>query len=144
MSTGNGFGTDNEWGTRTAAYNTNFKSYQLADLNGDGLPDLIYIDSSKQIHVLINTGSGFGPDATISGFTVDLDIAGMGFQMADVDGDGVPDLVYDSNNTFWVIQGDGNRLFARNFLLCAQIYRVLREEVSRGRLEWGRPRRYPL
>ena len=112
LSTGNGFGDDNVWGTRTAAYNTNFKSFQLADLNGDGLLDLIYIDSSKQIHVLINTGASFGPDTVISGFTVDLDNADLGFQMADVDGDGVPDLVYESGSTFYVIRGDGNGGFA--------------------------------
>ncbi len=67
-STGGGFSADTFWGVRTADYDyTNTQTFQMADLNGDGYPDLVYLDSKSLIHVLLNNGSGFLPDETISG-----------------------------------------------------------------------------
>src|SRR6185369_17273091 len=55
---------DNAWGARTQAYNTSSGGFQLIDMNGDGLRDLIYdsSDATSNIRVLLNTGTSFGPD----------------------------------------------------------------------------------
>jgi YD repeat-containing protein len=112
LSKGNGFAADAKWGTRTASYNSKCQFFRLADINKDGLPDLVYIDSNNKIHVLLNNGNGFGSDTIISGVSAAPE---SGFQLADVTGDGVPDLVYDQNGQFHVLIGDGQGGFTAGF-----------------------------
>ncbi len=114
-STGSGFSRDTYWGNRGSYYDIgSTQTFQAADLNGDGLPDLIYINSNYHIHVLLNTGSGFGSDNTIPGFTVQR-ATNSYFIMADVNGDGIPDLIYDNGYEFCVIPGDGKGGFTAGF-----------------------------
>lgn len=107
-STGTGFTLDTPWGTGTAGYNSSVKIYQLADINRDGLPDIIYIDPANAVHVLFNSGSTFPNDIKTNG--VAPHSANTLFKMADFNGDGIPDLIYDNNSTFHVLfsRGDGS------------------------------------
>ncbi len=112
LSTGDGFGADTLWGSRNVAYNTNFKRFQLADINSDYRPDLIHTDSSNNLHAQLNTGTGFSTDTIITGVSVD---PGTDFQMADATGDGIPDLIYDHSGQILVLRGDGSSGFTSYF-----------------------------
>ena len=97
---GTGFGTDTAWGLRTASYNTNAPRFRMADVNGDGLPDLTYdaCDSVTcgRVHVLLNTGKGtFAADQAWGTRVADINTNAGGFQMLDLNGDGMADYVYD-------------------------------------------------
>ena len=89
--------------------------YNLVDLNGDGLPDLIFHDSNYDFRVFLNTGTGFA-DAVTWGHAGDL--SPLGYSLADVNGDGLPDVVYDSvdqngNNTgIKVLVNTGNKFMS--------------------------------
>jgi RHS repeat-associated protein len=79
--------------------------WRLADVNGDGLSDLIYgyQDSAYGFFydAYTNTGSGWmhnaswTPPALFAHFGSDT-----GWRIADVNGDGLPDLVYGYQNSF--------------------------------------------
>ena len=86
---------------------------RLADINGDGLPDLIqlylpdspYYGGNIQTRVMLNTGSGFimspsyqFPDA----YFADAQGRDMGTRLADLNGDGLPDLIqlYDATSYY--------------------------------------------
>jgi hypothetical protein len=83
----------------------------VADVNGDGYPDLIAAryDSGVAVGVLTNNGTGvFGFNASYGGNEgVDCAIA------ADVNGDGKPDLIYVDawNNSVNVLTNDGTGRF---------------------------------
>ena len=82
----------------------------VADLNGDGKPDVIVANASiHQLTLLTNNGSGtFGAYASVG-----VDSGGAGdVVMADVNGDGRPDLVSANNtaNTLTVITNSKQRL----------------------------------
>ena len=89
----------------------------LADVNGDGKPDIITLNSGTygppavngSISVLLNRGAGvFAPrtDLKISPFPA-------GLLVSDVTGDGLLDVVYtDSNNTLTVLPGNGAGSFS--------------------------------
>ena len=90
---------------------------QLADINGDGLPDLIQLyfplngdyGNVPQKRVFLNTGIGFAYNAGYSASLVDTYFVGsagninMGTQLVDMNGDGLPDLVqlyYPTNGDY--------------------------------------------
>ncbi|MDR3456984.1 MAG: VCBS repeat-containing protein [Verrucomicrobiae bacterium] len=94
----------------TAAGGTNPRRVTVADLNGDGKPDLIVANYNTQLLTLLtNNGSGgFSLSATI--------IVGTGgagdVVMADVTGDGRPDLISANSgaNTLVVFTNDSSSL----------------------------------
>jgi RHS repeat-associated protein len=101
LSTGTGFAADAPWGKRTHSYNTNGGGFRMVDVNGDGLPDLVYDSDDNvggDIHVLLNRGTYFDVDAPWGDRTASYNTSGYGFRMADVDGHGLPDLIYDSSD----------------------------------------------
>jgi enediyne biosynthesis protein E4 len=67
------------------------------DVNGDGLVDVFVANDGTPNHLWINKGNGrFEDAALVMGCALDLDgrpKAGMGTHLADVDGDGAPDLL---------------------------------------------------
>ncbi|MFH0985803.1 MAG: toxin TcdB middle/N-terminal domain-containing protein, partial [Candidatus Omnitrophota bacterium] len=88
----------------------------LADMNGDGLPDRLVYKDSDEWYVQYNNGSGFNATQTIpfqnpTGLTVNTymrrsDTDGsVGADLLDVTGDGVPDRVTASSAaTSWAVE----------------------------------------
>jgi RHS repeat-associated protein len=104
INNGNGFNEDKEWGTREKKVSWEGKNSQwIIDMNGDGLPDLMYLEKDTQnYHVLINYGNGFIKDSL--GKTIDT-VWGTGSNhvkgdgknaqwVMDFTGDGLSDLMY--------------------------------------------------
>jgi FG-GAP-like repeat/FG-GAP repeat len=78
------------------SYPAGFRATEVAtaDVNGDGLPDLIasngYYGTAAKVSVLLNQGNGtFGPETTYPG----LGKAAYAVIAADLNGDGFPDIV---------------------------------------------------
>jgi Bacterial Ig-like domain (group 3)/FG-GAP-like repeat/FG-GAP repeat len=87
-----------------------------ADVNNDGRPDLIYIDgpgdSSHTVHVLLGNGDGTFTHSQ----DINLAVGGCcSLAIADVTGDGIPDLIVAGNNgvdfVLSVMKGNGNGTF---------------------------------
>ncbi len=88
-----------------------------ADMNGDGNPDLVFQNSAGQLYVWFLDGTG----ATVN-FATNAGLKGAGFlyggwlgdwrvvAIADVNGDGIPDLVFQNNAGqvyAWFLDGTG-------------------------------------
>ncbi len=68
---------------------------QLADVNGDGLTDLLLVDRYTVQLWLNQASTGFGPDITLN--QVPEYIAGETIlRLADMDGDGATELLYST------------------------------------------------
>lgn len=92
--------------------NWEFKSHQLldlpgtihapvADLNGDGNPDIVALVSqdSEEVHAFTGDGTGRFRDRVLYGST-NKDFGSSGLCVADVNQDGRPDLVYTNGDGF--------------------------------------------
>jgi hypothetical protein len=90
----------------------NFKSHQLldlpgtihapaVDLKGDGKTDIVALVSqdSEEVHAFMNDGDGHFQDRVLHGST-NKDYGSSGLTIADVNGDGRPDIVYTNGDGF--------------------------------------------
>ncbi len=84
---------------------------EVADLNGDGYPDLVLAKEWQRNRILFNDGAGNFTDATIGRFT-DVGHDSEDIAIADFDGNGWPDVVFasedDSTHEFYLNTGSGN------------------------------------
>ena len=73
----------------------------VADLNGDGNPDIAALVSqdSEEIHAFIGDGAGRFRDQVLYGST-NRDFGSSGLTIADVNRDGRPDIVYTNGDGF--------------------------------------------
>ena len=83
------FASAKKWG----ALSETDAGWNLVDVNGDGLPDIIYLNSVGKFIVLLNTGTAFKAESI---WGTQVDNPWEGYALADVNGDGLPDIVYDS------------------------------------------------
>ena len=104
------------------------------DLNGDGRDDLVVAASaSDQVFVYLqNAAGGFGP---LPSYSVGVGVDPTDVELADVNGDGRPDIVVanQSSGDVSVLLNDPNRPFSTE----------QRFARTPGRTAWGRPRRRP-
>jgi len=98
---------------------------QITDLNGDGLPDLLFAQYANNgwwgnggwERAYLNTGSGWSADVASfhvpDNWTFNINGAATGLRLTDLNGDGLPDLLFAqyANNGWW-----GNGGWARAYL----------------------------
>jgi FG-GAP-like repeat/Bacterial pre-peptidase C-terminal domain len=103
----------------------------VADLTGDGIPDLIYADYvTGNVAVRLGTGDGtFGPEVTYPTGAGAHEVA-----VADLTGDGIPDLVVVNSvaDDVSVLMGNGNGTFqpAKNYNVGSNPYTLAVAEFN--------------
>ncbi|MDO8740790.1 MAG: toxin TcdB middle/N-terminal domain-containing protein [Candidatus Woesearchaeota archaeon] len=116
INTGTSWLEDSTWTVPSNAYfitsaDRKDRGVRIADVNGDGMPDLVKGDTSTRI-TWINTGKGWAQDSTwvipdgasfISGGN------DMGVVLLDINGDSLSDIVKSdgSTRTIWINTGKG-------------------------------------
>ena len=102
LSTGSGLSGGQTWTTAFASDSWRVTGHPrtLADVNGDGLPDIVGF-ASKEVRIALNTGSGFGRSIkSVAEFGHGVGQGGNGWRvdrhpriLADVNGDGRADII---------------------------------------------------
>jgi hypothetical protein len=115
-----GFETDCKAGEKSYKVAYDGKAQWMADLNGDGRADYIYLrDDSKEYRVLLSDPTkSSGKNALLVDKSAGTRTYNLGFEgeaqwLADVNGDGCPDLVYNRADTheYWVMFGKTDGTF---------------------------------
>jgi RHS repeat-associated protein len=79
-------------------YNTYYDTVSFADVNGDGLTDIVHHNETFGIPVYqLNTGTGFGPVSPITEYAAGRPVSLANvkqLQVVDINGDGRADIVY--------------------------------------------------
>jgi hypothetical protein len=95
--------------------------YTVADFNGDGKPDIVYVAPGPPptMHILLNKGGGKFHDQVISGLNGIVGVANV----LDFNLDGIPDLVMeltnDTGDQLYSFQGNGDGSFTQVAVLNA-------------------------
>ena len=107
LNTKNGFAAPARWNTTNFTYKSGWRvgrhQRMLRDVNGDGLPDIVGFGDTG-VYVALSTGKGFGSTLKWSndyGSSV-WDSSKHIRSMADVNGDGLPDIVGFGNAGMYV------------------------------------------
>jgi hypothetical protein len=129
-SGGSAFGTETVWGTRADGFNPNSTGLRIADVNGDGLPDVVYDSASTGVRVLINKGTGFAPDAVWGTRVGSFTATAPGIRMADVNGDERADVLYDAADGVRVLLSTGSG-FAADTVWGTRLANVNTSDASR-------------
>jgi hypothetical protein len=77
---------------------------QMADINGDGLPDLIVADDTGKVTYLIQSSAS--PGTFLPGVSLPITNRGVSVAVGDLNGDGLPDLAvssFDQNGDFGLV-----------------------------------------
>ncbi|MBI2175776.1 VCBS repeat-containing protein [Candidatus Woesearchaeota archaeon] len=115
LNTGNGWALDDNYAISQIDFVRTIdgedEGVRLADVNGDGLVDILKGEGSDK-RAWINTGAGWAADAAwaipeLASFVTEEDGDNKGVRVADVNGDGLPDLVKaksssDSSRKTWI------------------------------------------
>ena len=103
---GNGNGTFQSPQTIPLPFGPNYTA--VADVNGDGKPDII-VTGSGEVGVLLNNGNG----SFQTPVTYPVGVAQGGLVVADVNGDGKPDILVTNQNSndIGVLLGNGDGTF---------------------------------
>ncbi|MCL2683093.1 MAG: FG-GAP-like repeat-containing protein [Bacteroidales bacterium] len=108
LATGEGFAPPKEWASVNSPYSPQLPKIIMMDVNGDGMADVIVMTTNSNgtgIRVLLSTGTEFAleEDWTTDPFWTSLGLGGDHFfTFADMNGDGLPDLVGFANDGVWV------------------------------------------
>jgi hypothetical protein len=107
LNQGNGTFTQSTFGTLVQCGSPS--ATQLADLNGDGRPDLAVLCSTGNFTIYFGNGNGtFRPGKIVTGGWV----LGTGnLLIADLNGDGKPDLAALGDHSLYVLTGNGDGTF---------------------------------
>ena len=109
---GNGDGTFQA--QRTLVTGSRPRSIAVADVNGDGVPDIVATSDSHGSSLSLLLGNGNGTFQSVRTFALGQIIVGVpSVAVADVNGDGRPDLVASNPSQPWisVLLGNGNGSF---------------------------------
>ncbi|MBW4028163.1 MAG: hypothetical protein HIU93_12280 [Acidobacteria bacterium] len=101
--------TQQDFPTDTIYANTNNGGMTIADLNGDGIPDLTMNFADGFIYSALGQSDGSFPTVTVAG--PDFAIYAESTVLTDVNGDGYPDLLVKSADTLEVLPGLGTGKF---------------------------------
>jgi len=109
LNTGSGFNSTSQlWGNPGFDFTANSDDVALVDMNGDGLPDLVKMDSSGY-HVYLNSGSSFSSTSTSWGNPgIDLNWNNKNVRLADMNGDGLTDIIFADSNGYYVYLNTGS------------------------------------
>ena len=119
VALGSANGTFGPMQTAASAFSFNAGSggegpaFQVADMNGDGHPDLVYLPGDGTAQLALGVGDGtFGAPSTVLSNTLPLQQFAQMLQVGDFNNDGIPDLLISNPGSMAVYPGNGTGGFS--------------------------------